>query len=110
MSVKVHNMQVIIFLFVWYLREIGQILSARVQPKHVCTVFWSPKNMTLGAKLYFQQYIFRLPSSLLHYYVGESHSRGPRTAQQGKWYAVIHLTIDKPEKQRRGKIWSLAEH
>lgn len=52
MSVKVHDMQVIIFLVVWYLRELGQILSACVKPKHVCIVLWSPKNVTLGDKLF----------------------------------------------------------
>lgn len=102
MSVKVHDMQVIIFLVVWYLRELGQILSACVKPKHVCIVLWSPKNVTLGDKLFSAIY----PAVC---YI-TMQAKATQTAQQGKWYAVIHFTIDKPEKQRRGKICSLAEH
>lgn len=110
MSVKVHDMQVIIFLVVWYLRKLGQILSACVKPKHVCIVLWSPKNVTLGDKLFSAIYPAIYPAVCYITMQAKATQGGPKTAQQGKWYAVIHFTIDKPEKQRRGKIWSLAEH
>lgn len=83
------------------------MLPARVQPKSICIVFWTSKNVTLGATL-FSAIGIHLPSSLPHSYTGSRHPRGPKTAQ-GKWNAVIYLTTDKSEKQRRGKIQSSVE-
>jgi len=62
-----------------------------------------------GRQTLFSAIYIHLPSSLLHSYAGRRHPRGPKTARQGKWYAVIYLTIDKPEKQRNGKIQFSAE-
>lgn len=61
MSAKEHDIQ-FVFSFVWYLRERGQILPARVQPKHICIVFWPPKNVTLEDRLCSQQYISIYPA------------------------------------------------
>lgn len=77
MSAKVHDTE-FIFSFVWYLREGGQIVSAHIQPKHVCMVFWPPKNVTLGDRLYSQQYISIYPAVCYISMQGEGTQEGPK--------------------------------